>query len=410
LLATTPAYGASVHGGGAGGGGLVSGDIDTSAELATIVTNETGTGALVFGTGPTLDAPIITTKARLPRVTALPGTPSAGDTVIVTDDSAAGACDSAAGAATTLCQYNGSAWVALGDGGGAGSSSDGSATAVQASDGAGGFADSGCTASSGDLTCASITTSGAATGKVTVNGVTSGKIELTTADATAQTITVTGAAQTSGATTLTIPDMAGTNDTFMFAAKAVTKTNLTLDAEGTGNTITIKRHKWIPAAGCNNATAGTIWDLPASNPAVAACRTGTNTTKGVLEFADGASLSAQYTDFLVDDWSGNIDAQVVWQSGSTSTNNVVWQIAIACAGDADADDPAFTDDEFTADANKATANQYNKTASNTVTTTGTCAAGDVMHVRIKRDAAHASDNLAATAQLVGVYLKLREAQ
>lgn len=64
--------------------------------------------------------PAFTGKVGLPRVTAFPGTPSAGDVVIVTDDSAAGACDSAAGAATTLCQYNGSAWVKLGDGTGAG--------------------------------------------------------------------------------------------------------------------------------------------------------------------------------------------------------------------------------------------------------------------------------------------------
>lgn len=69
----------------------------------------------------TFVAPAITTKVNLPRVTALPGSPSTGDTVIVTDDSAIGACDSAAGNSVTLCQYNGASWVALGDGAGAGS-------------------------------------------------------------------------------------------------------------------------------------------------------------------------------------------------------------------------------------------------------------------------------------------------
>ena len=38
----------------AAGGGIVAADIDTSAELAAIVTDETGTGALVFGTAPDL--------------------------------------------------------------------------------------------------------------------------------------------------------------------------------------------------------------------------------------------------------------------------------------------------------------------------------------------------------------------
>lgn len=94
----------------------------SSANLRGAVTDETGTGAAVFGTAPTIDSPVVTTKINIPRVTAFPGTPSAGDTVIVTDDSAAGACDSAAGSATTLCQYNGAAWVKLGDGTGAGGS------------------------------------------------------------------------------------------------------------------------------------------------------------------------------------------------------------------------------------------------------------------------------------------------
>src|SRR5574343_395401 len=188
-------------------------------------------------------------------------------------------------------------------------------------------------------------------------------------------------------------------------------TNVTLDAEASGNAMTIKRYRWFAAAGCNNTTASTIWDLPASNPAVAACRTGTNTTKGVLDFADGAtSLTAQLTEYLHEDWTGVIDATILWQSASTSTNPVVWQLAIACAGAGESDDPAFTDDVFSADANLATAHQYNLTASNTITTTGTCAANKLMHLRIKRDPAHASDTLAATARLVGVSLKLRESQ
>ncbi|MBX3288394.1 MAG: hypothetical protein KF855_03520 [Acidobacteria bacterium] len=92
----------------------------SSSNFASAVTDETGSGSLVFGTAPTLTSPVISTKIQLPRVTALPGSPNAGDTVIVTDDSATGACDSSGGSATTLCQYSGSAWVALGDGGSGG--------------------------------------------------------------------------------------------------------------------------------------------------------------------------------------------------------------------------------------------------------------------------------------------------
>jgi hypothetical protein len=92
----------------------------TSLQLAGVISNETGSGALVFGTAPTLDAAVLTTKVNVPRVTALPGTPSAGDTVVVTDDSAVGACDSGAGAAISLCMYTGAAWDAIGDGGSGG--------------------------------------------------------------------------------------------------------------------------------------------------------------------------------------------------------------------------------------------------------------------------------------------------
>jgi hypothetical protein len=68
----------------------------------------------------TLDQATLTTWVDVPSVTAFPGTPPTGAVVIVTDDSAIGACDSAAGSARSLCWYNGTAWQSLGDGGGGG--------------------------------------------------------------------------------------------------------------------------------------------------------------------------------------------------------------------------------------------------------------------------------------------------
>ena len=251
-----------------------------------------------------------------------------------------------------------------------------------------------------------ITTNGTAQLVLGVNATTLGSLKLF--GNTSGDVTISPAAVAGTATAITLP---ATSDTLTGKATTDELTNKTLSTEGTGNLITIKRYKYIPGAGCNNATAGTVWDLPASNPAVAGCRTGTNTTKGVLEFADGANaLTAQYHEYLNEDWTGAIDATIIYEANSTSTNNTVWQLAIACAGDGDADDPAFTDDEFTADAGKATAYQYNTTAANTITATGTCAANKMMHVRLKRDPAHASDTLAATALFVGLSLKLREAQ
>lgn len=48
--------------------------------------------------------------------TEFPAVPYVGQAVVITDDSAVGACDSNAGAAVSLCRWNGAAWEKLGDG------------------------------------------------------------------------------------------------------------------------------------------------------------------------------------------------------------------------------------------------------------------------------------------------------
>ncbi len=58
----------------------------SSANLAAAVTGETGTGALVFGTGPTLSAPVLGTPAS-GTLTNCTGLPQAGTTGLTTSDS-----------------------------------------------------------------------------------------------------------------------------------------------------------------------------------------------------------------------------------------------------------------------------------------------------------------------------------
>lgn len=189
---------------------------------------------------------------------------------------------------------------------------------------------------------------------------------------------------------------------------ATSPTNVTLDVEGTGNNITTVPKIWLAAANCQNTTPTIMWDLPTSSPAVAACITGTNTQKGVADFADSASLSMQQTIALPSDWSGAIDAKFKWLTTATS-GSVVWQIATICVADAETDDPAFNTASTVTDAAKGTTNQTNDASITGVTATG-CAAGELMHIKVLRDSAHASDSLAATARLIGVELTLRRTQ
>src|SRR6185369_877403 len=122
--------------------------------------------------------------------------------------------------------------------------------------------------------------------------------------------------------TFAIP--AGTGVT---ASSTDTLTNKTYDAEGTGNSLTQAFKIWFPAAGCANTTAASFWDLPTSTPAVAACVTGTNTQKGVLQFADtSGGFSAQNSILLPSDWTGNIDVKIIWRTSATS-GNVKWSFS-----------------------------------------------------------------------------------
>lgn len=84
----------------------------SSANLASAVTGETGSGALVFGTAPTIDAGVFTTSLLMPNGTAVPGTCSVG--MLYFDN------DATAGVNLYGCTAT-NTWTLLGDGGGGGS-------------------------------------------------------------------------------------------------------------------------------------------------------------------------------------------------------------------------------------------------------------------------------------------------
>lgn len=192
-----------------------------------------------------------------------------------------------------------------------------------------------------------------------------------------------------------------------YASDTVTETNKTYDAEGTGNTLTIPTKVWLPAAGCQASTATSFWDSLTANPAAAACVTGTNTQKGTLDFDPSTDQYAQQTILLPADWTGSVDAKFVWLAAATS-GNVIWSIATICVADAETDDPSFNTASTVTDAAKGTANQVNTASITGITTTG-CAAGELMHINVSRNASNGSDTMAGNARLIGVELTMRRA-
>lgn len=192
-------------------------------------------------------------------------------------------------------------------------------------------------------------------------------------------------------------------------AQTKTLTNTTFDTEATGNTFTSSSIIGLEAASCQGTTAQLQWDTPTANAPVATCDVGTNTLKGLADFADGANLSMQRTFIIPFDMVSTVDVRGKWKSTTGSTNNVVWQVATVCVADGETDDPAFNTASVAVDAGKATANQTNDFLITGLTITG-CAAGELMHVRVQRDSGHASDNFAGTARLYGINLTMRRAQ
>lgn len=191
---------------------------------------------------------------------------------------------------------------------------------------------------------------------------------------------------------------------FVTASSTDTLTNKTLDAEGTGNSITFPFTYTYVVGVCQGTSFSLGVSLPTSNPAVGACVTGTNTQLAVAEFADGSNLSVQ-GHFSLTDWSGNIDVSGKWRTSATS-GDVKWQVATICVADAETVDPSFNTASTTTETAKGTTLQLNDFSIASITVTG-CASGEELFWKFFRDASDGSDTMAATAQLLSLVFTVR---
>jgi len=192
-------------------------------------------------------------------------------------------------------------------------------------------------------------------------------------------------ASASAAGTMTIPSA---TDTLMGRATVDTQTNKTIDAEATGNNISVPAKAFFAAAGCNNATAGSSWDIGTSNAPTAACA-GSNVRKGVLQFARG---NVAYISFhLPLDWNSgaNIGLKIGFTTTDTTSAHVTsFSVQTGCnkTDGTATDDPALN----TANAVNATNGASNISGgeqianSSSLTTTG-CVAGYDLDLVITRN-------------------------
>jgi hypothetical protein len=210
---------------------------------------------------------------------------------------------------------------------------------------------------------------------------------------------------TAGTATVTVPN---STDTLVGKATSDTLTNKTLNAESTGNVVTLPLRWFLLAATCEgSAPYFPGWNMPTADAPTPTCVEGANVTLGLADFPDGSTRFLQTSLLLPTDWTGAIDLTVLWRSAVTS-GAVVWQVQTACVAVGESVDPAWNTAQTIIDTAQGTTLLVNTAALASVTTTG-CAAGEWLFLKVFRDPAHASDTLGATASLLATEWVYRRA-
>lgn len=181
-------------------------------------------------------------------------------------------------------------------------------------------------------------------------------------------------------------------------------TNVTLNGESTGNTITLTDERHWVVASCQNTTAQAVFDLATANTPAPTCDTGTNTQKAYLAFDATIDESFEDSWILPTGFTGAIDMHFRWKAAATS-GAVGWCAQLIRVPDAGTSDPAYPAQaagNCVSDTAKGITLQENTATISGVTCTS-CAAGDNVYVRISRDA----DGGAVTDDMTGDALLLK---
>jgi hypothetical protein len=168
--------------------------------------------------------------------------------------------------------------------------------------------------------------------------------------------------------------------------------------------IVIPTRNVFRAAICQGTSAFSSFSMAATAAPTANCVTGTNTNYGVLTFsATAQNFQDHFT--LPAHWTGAIDLDVKYRSTST-TGNIVWNIATACVADGATGDPSFNTAQTVSTAAQGTTLQWKTATLTGITTTG-CAANSEMMVKIGLDA---STTTTGNIDMVDYALTARDAK
>ncbi len=121
-----------------------------------------------------------------------------------------------------------------------------------------------------------------------------------------------------------------------------------------------------------------------------------------LDFDEDADEFAQWTVWMPDDWdAGTITAKFSW-TAATGSGDVIWGLQGISYADSDPIDVAWGTGQTVTDTLLTAADIHYSPTTTAITLAGSPAAGELIQLRVYRDADVGGDTLTADARLLGV--------
>lgn len=204
----------------------------------------------------------------------------------------------------------------------------------------------------------------------------------------------------------------GGTDIFTVTESTGAITNATLNAESTGNTITLPDNPFWEIGACQAGVAYPIWNIPASNAPSVACDPD-SAPEAYASFDATTDESIMRSIVLPTGFTGAIDVHFIWKAAATS-GAVGWCAQLVRVPDGTTSGqsvPAQAAGNCVSDTAKGTTLQENHATITGVTCTS-CVARDRVKLQVSRDAngGAVTDDMTGDAHLIAVGITWRSAK